>query len=44
MSELVPLDQERKLEQLRDIQKCLHLLPERGKIIPHDLPDARRDR
>ena len=32
VAELVPLDQERKLEQLRAIQKSLHLLPERGKI------------
>lgn len=40
VAELVPLDQERKLKQLADLQKSLALLPERGKVIPHDLVDA----
>jgi hopanoid biosynthesis associated RND transporter like protein HpnN len=38
VASLVPLDQERKLEQLRDIQERLRRLPERGKTIPHNLP------
>jgi hopanoid biosynthesis associated RND transporter like protein HpnN len=38
---LVPLDQERKLEQLRDVQQRLRRLPERGAEIPHSLPSTR---
>jgi hopanoid biosynthesis associated RND transporter like protein HpnN len=42
---LVPLDQEHKLQQLRDIQFRLRRLPVRGAHIPHALPrvdDLRR--
>ncbi|MFO0968804.1 MAG: MMPL family transporter [Gemmataceae bacterium] len=39
VASLVPLDQERKLEQLRDIQERLRNLPERGTPIPHDVPN-----
>ncbi|MBI3408323.1 MAG: MMPL family transporter [Planctomycetes bacterium] len=35
---LVPRDQERKLEQLRDIHTRLRRLPKRGTVIPHTLP------
>lgn len=40
VASLVPLDQERKLESLRDIQERLRLLPKRGQVIPHDTPDV----
>jgi hopanoid biosynthesis associated RND transporter like protein HpnN len=36
---LVPRDQERKLEQLKDIQFRLRRLPKRGVVIPHALPN-----
>jgi len=39
VASLVPLDQDRKLEHLRDIQDRLRRLPQRGKAIPHDLPN-----
>ncbi len=45
VASLVPRDQERKLEQLRDIQFRLRRLPPRGQRIPHSLPrveDLRR--
>ena len=35
---LVPRDQERKLEQLKDIQFRLRRLPKRGTVIAHALP------
>jgi hopanoid biosynthesis associated RND transporter like protein HpnN len=35
VASLVPADQERKLEQLRDIQERLRKLPARGRVIPH---------
>lgn len=38
VASLVPLHQDRKLEQLRDIQHRLRRLPERGKPIPQELP------
>ncbi|HEV3260095.1 MAG TPA: MMPL family transporter [Gemmataceae bacterium] len=38
---LVPLDQDRKLEQLADIQRRLRRLPGRGVVIPHALPSIR---
>lgn len=37
---LVPRDQERKLEQLKDIQFRLRRLPKRGQTIPHALPQV----
>ncbi len=37
---LVPLDQQRKIEVLRDIQERLSRLPERGRAIPHAQPDV----
>jgi len=39
VASLVPRDQERKVEQMRDIQERLRRLPERGKVVPHSLPD-----
>lgn len=39
VASLVPLDQERKLDRLRDIQDRLRRLPERGVSIPHELPN-----
>jgi hopanoid biosynthesis associated RND transporter like protein HpnN len=41
VASLVPLDQERKLEQLSEIQQRLRRLPERGTEIPHALPSLR---
>jgi hopanoid biosynthesis associated RND transporter like protein HpnN len=40
IASLVPLEQERKLEQLRDMQHRLRWLPARGTVIPHALPDV----
>jgi len=37
---LVPADQERKLDMLRDIQHRLRKLPERGKLIAHAPPSV----
>jgi hopanoid biosynthesis associated RND transporter like protein HpnN len=39
VASLVPRDQERKLEQLRDIQYRLRRLPKRGVMVPHAMPD-----
>jgi hopanoid biosynthesis associated RND transporter like protein HpnN len=36
---LVPPDQERKIELLRDLQRRLGHLPDRHAVIPHDLPN-----
>ena len=38
VASLVPLGQEVKLDQLKDIQLRLRRLPERGAVIPHSLP------
>lgn len=38
VASLVPRDQDRKLEQLRDVQERLTRLPQRGSIIPHVVP------
>jgi hopanoid biosynthesis associated RND transporter like protein HpnN len=40
VASLVPPGQSAKIEQLRDIQKRLRKLPERGAIIPHAQPKA----
>lgn len=40
VASLIPREQERKLEVLRDIQHRLRLLPPRGSTIPHALPSA----
>lgn len=37
---LVPADQQKKTEQLKDIQERLKRLPERGSVIPHSIPDT----
>jgi hopanoid biosynthesis associated RND transporter like protein HpnN len=37
-ADMVPLDQERKMEMLRDLQRRLRKLPERGTVIPHARP------
>jgi hopanoid biosynthesis associated RND transporter like protein HpnN len=39
VASLVPQQQERKIEQLRDVQHRLRRLPERGRSIPHALPN-----
>jgi hopanoid biosynthesis associated RND transporter like protein HpnN len=39
MASLVPPDQERKIEMLRDINQKLSKLPERGKIVQHATPN-----
>ena len=39
MASLIPLEQDKKQKQLLDVQKRLHNLPERGRTVPHDLPD-----
>ncbi len=44
IASLLPLQQERKLEQLRDIQQRLRRLPERGTLVPHALPNVREVR
>lgn len=41
VASLIPDDQDRKVEQLRDIQRRLQKLPERGVEIPHALPTIR---
>jgi len=38
VASLVPRDQDRKLEQLQDIQKRLKNLPKRGALLPHAVP------
>ena len=38
VASLVPRDQDRKLDQLRDIQRRLKKLPERGVLLPHAVP------
>ncbi len=38
VASLVPREQDRKLEQLRDVQHRLRNLPRRGEVIPHFLP------
>ncbi len=40
LASIVPREQERKLEQLRDIQNRLASLPPRAKAFAHDLPKA----
>lgn len=40
VASLVPHDQERKVELLRDIQNRLHRLPARGTIIAHPKPSS----
>jgi predicted RND superfamily exporter protein len=39
VASLVPRDQERKLDQLRDIQKRLRNLPTRGALLAHAAPE-----
>jgi hopanoid biosynthesis associated RND transporter like protein HpnN len=39
VASLLPREQERKLEQLRDIQTRLRRLPERGALLEHALPN-----
>jgi hopanoid biosynthesis associated RND transporter like protein HpnN len=41
VASLVPADQERKIELLRDIRQRLRRLPERGALIPHARPNNR---
>jgi len=40
VASLVPRDQDRKLEQLRDIQQRLRRLPTRGALIAHTMPNV----
>jgi hypothetical protein len=40
LASLVPADQDRKLEMLRDIQHRLRKLPKRGEIIAHEPPNV----
>ena len=39
MASLIPLDQEKKVAQLQDVQQRLHNLPERGSTVPHNYPN-----
>jgi hypothetical protein len=41
VASLVPADQEYKLEMLREIQRRLRSLPQRGALIPHGRPSSR---
>jgi len=41
VASLVPLEQDRKLDQLADIQRRLRRLPARGTVIPRALPSMR---
>lgn len=41
IASLLPTQQERKLDLLRDIQQRLKHLPERGTSVPHTLPNVR---
>lgn len=40
MASLVPADQERKIEMMRDIHQRLRKLPARGEVIGHSPPDV----